>query len=415
MPLYSYKLRTLDGKLKTGTIEAAGLKDAANRLRENDVFIVDIYEIKKSHKTFFGFEINFFKKNSFLTTKKKVTLKEFALFCRQFATLISAGIPLISALNIIIMQLDDKSKLKTLLEKVSRDCESGNSLADSFAKYPDVFPKIFIHMIEAGELGGVLDEVLERLSLHFEKENKLNEKIKSALTYPVLVFSFSILSLLFLLTFIIPKIIEVIVDAGTELPLPTKIVIALSVFCQNYWYIILGMLTITYFFIKLITKKERYQIVFDRIFLKLPIFGELILKIITARFCRMLGTLLRGGVSLLQALDVVKKTSGNIVITKGIERSQQNMEAGEGLSKAMEQQKIFPIMVTKMMEVGEVTGNLDRMLDKAAEYYEQEVDIEVSKLSSTLEPILIVGLGIVIGFIILSVILPMVEMTGILL
>ena len=414
MPVYSYKSRTKNGQLLTGKIEALDLKDAVNKLREKDYFIIEINEIKNG-KSFWNFElsIDFRGLNNIL--RKKVTLKEFTLFCRQFATLISAGIPLISALNIIIMQLDNKSKLKSTLESVRRDCEAGNSLADSFAKHPEVFPRISIHMVEAGELGGVLDEVLERLSLHFERENELNEKIKSAVTYPVLVFSFSILSLFFLLTFIIPKIIEVIVDAGMELPLPTRVVIALSTFCQNYWYIILGVLIIAYFCIKMVTRKERCKIVLDKALLKLPIFGELVIKIIVARFCSTLGTLLRGGVPLVQALDVVKKASGNMIIAKGIAKAQQSVEMGEGLSRTLEQQGAFPIMVTRMMAVGEATGNLDLMLDKAAEYYEQEVDVTISKLSSILEPLLIVGLGIVIGFIILSVMLPIAGMTGILL
>ena len=266
-------------------------------------------------------------------------------------------------------------------------------------------------MVEVGELGGVLDEVLEQMAIHFEKEYELSEKIKSAMTYPVVVLSFSVLALIFLLVFVIPAIISVIMDMGMALPLPTRLVMAASILFQNYWYVILGGLASLILLFKYLKGTKKGWIIINKLVLQVPVLGQLTKKVILARFCRTFATLTKGGVPIIQALEVVKKATGNIVFGQAIEKVQDGVERGESLSQPLEQSQVFPIMITKMITVGEETGNLELLLEKAADFYEQEVNIMVSKLSSLLEPVLIIGLGSIVGFIILAVMLPVMGMS----
>ncbi|MCD5406624.1 MAG: type II secretion system F family protein [Desulfotomaculum sp.] len=316
-----------------------------------------------------------------------------------------------AALNIIMMQQTQKDILKAVLIDIVKKLEGGDTLAVSFANYPKIFPKLFIHMVEVGELGGVLDEVLEQMAIHFEKEYELSEKIKSAMTYPVVVLSFSVLALIFLLVFVIPAIISVIMDMGMALPLPTRLVMAASILFQNYWYVILGGLASLILLFKYLKGTKKGWIIINKLVLQVPVLGQLTKKVILARFCRTFATLTKGGVPIIQALEVVKKATGNIVFGQAIEKVQDGVERGESLSQPLEQSQVFPIMITKMITVGEETGNLELLLEKAADFYEQEVNIMVSKLSSLLEPVLIIGLGSIVGFIILAVMLPVMGMS----
>ncbi|RYD06838.1 hypothetical protein N752_02085, partial [Desulforamulus aquiferis] len=270
-----------------------------------------------------------------------------------------------------------------------------------------LFPEIFIYMVEAGELGGVLDEVLERLADHLEREHELYEKLKSALIYPLTVLVFSLITLTVMLTFILPRIIEVLLVMGISLPLPTKIVMAVSEFFSRFWYLSPLILVVPVLLLKQIKSNPGGRRILDSLILKTPIFGLVYTKIITARFCRTLGTLLKGGVTITQALQVVQKSTGNLVVADAVGVALERVQSGSELSAPLGECGVFPPLAARMMAVGEQTGCLDKMMEKVGLHYDKEVGILVGRLSSIMEPILIVFLGGIVGFIILAVMLPM--------
>ncbi|MEW6696442.1 MAG: type II secretion system F family protein [Bacillota bacterium] len=405
MPVFEYRGRSNDGRLVTGVIEAASPREAAGNVRLQGVFVTDVVEKKQkaeNRETFLSIGRLTRKRES----SKRVKLRELATFSRQLSTLINAGIPLISCIHIARNQTEVRA-LKDALKDITTSLEEGSTLADSFAKFPHIFPEIFIYMVEAGELGGVLDEVLERLAEHLEREHEVNEKVKSAMTYPLVVLGFSLLALSFLLTFVLPKIINVIQGMGIPLPLPTRIVMAVSSIFLTYWYLIPFIILIVFLLYKRVKTSSKGRETLDKLAIKAPIFGPIYTKIIIARFCRTLGTLLKGGVPIIQSLEVVKKSVGNTIITRAVTNAQESVRNGQELSKPIEACGIFPPMVIKMITVGEETGTLDTLLERVGVYYDKEVSIVVGRLSSIIEPVLIVFLGGIVGFIILSVMLPM--------
>ncbi|AEF95020.1 Type II secretion system F domain protein [Desulfotomaculum nigrificans CO-1-SRB] len=388
-------------------MEASSPSEVAGTLRLQGVYVTDILETKQKtvrEKKFFSVG----KLAKLNVGFKKVKLRELATFARQLSTLINSGIPLISCINITRSQTESKV-LKSALGDILSSLEDGNTLSNSFAKFPNIFPEIFIYMVEAGELGGVLDEVMERLADHLEREHDVNEKIKSALTYPLVVLIFSMLALSFLLTFVLPKIINVIQGMGVPLPLPTRIVMAVSGVFINFWFLIPFIIFLLFFGFKYIASKPKGQETLDIISIKAPIFGSIYQKIIVARFCRTLGTLLKGGVPIIQALEVVKKSVNNVIISRAVTKAQERVRNGQELSKPIEECGLFPPMVIKMIAVGEETGSLDILLERVGIFYDKEVGILVGRLSSVIEPLLIVLLGGIVGFIILAVMLPMIS------
>lgn len=405
MPVYEYKGRNSDGKLITGMMEAASPSEVAGYVRLQGVFVTDVVEKKQKAKRSLNF-LSISKVTKTKASSKKVKLRELATFSRQLSTLINAGIPLISCIHITRNQTEVKA-LKDALGDITTSLEEGNTLADSFAKFPHIFPEIFVYMVEAGELGGVLDEVLERLADHLEREHEVNEKIKSAMTYPLVVLGFSMLALSFLLTFVLPKIISVIEGMGVPLPLPTRVVMAVSSTFLNYWYLIPFIVLLVSLGYKRIKSSPKGRETLDKLAIKAPIFGPIYTKIIIARFCRTLGTLLKGGVPIIQSLEVVKKSVGNVIITRAVTSAQESVRNGQELSKPIEACGVFPPMVIKMITVGEETGALDTLLERVGIFYDKEVSIVVGRLSSIIEPVLIVFLGGIVGFIILSVMMPM--------
>lgn len=403
MPVYEYKGRSSDGKLVTGTMEAGSPSEVAGNVRQQGIFVTDIEETKQKKAKEYS---SVSKLTKFNNRSKKVKLRDLATFSRQLSTLINAGIPLINCMKITRNQTEIKA-LKNALGDITTSLEDGNTLAESFSKFPYIFPEIFIFMVEAGELGGVLDEVLERLADHLEREHEVNEKIKSAMTYPLVVLIFAMLALTFLLTFVLPNIIEVIKGMGIPLPLPTLIVMAVSGAFINYWYLVPLIIILLVLGFRRIKANPKGKEALDKIAIKAPIFGSVYTKIIIARFCRTLGTLLKGGVPIIQALEVVKKSVGNMIITKAVTNAQESVRNGQELSRPIEACGVFPPMVIEMITVGEETGALDTLLERVGVYYDKEVSIVVGRLSSVIEPVLIVFLGGIVGFIILAVMLPM--------
>ncbi|AEG61321.1 type II secretion system F family protein [Desulforamulus ruminis] len=406
MPFFEFKGRSPEGKAVSGMLEAASASDAVSGIRAQGVFVTDLSEARlekkpKNSPAFTG-------RLKITVGGKKVKLKELATFARQLSTLLNAGIPLIHCLNIVSSQTES-GVLKGALEQVMTGIEEGNTLADSFAGFPHIFPEVFVFMVRAGELGGVLDEVLERVAEQLEREHDLNEKIKSAMTYPAVVLIFALVALVFLMTFVLPRIIAVIADMGVPLPLPTRAVMVVSGLLTHYWYLLPGLFLCLLLGYKYFRSTPWGRERMDSALLKIPLFGPVYRKVIIARFCRTLGTLLEGGVPIIQALEVVKKSSGNIIVEKAFSKAQESVQDGRELSKPLEECRIFPPMVTRMIAVGEETGALDDLLERIGIYYDKEVSIVVGRLSSVIEPLLIVFLGCIVGFIILAVMLPMIS------
>lgn len=396
MPVYAYRARDATGRVVSGRIEAAGIKEAARMLQNQQLHPVRIGAVQAQVKLL----------PRLVSFRRGVSLRELALFCRQLSTLVSAGVPLVGAMRILELQVEGRV-LKEVVRGVTARLEQGHALAESFGAYPWVFPEIFISMVQAGEVGGVLDEVLESLAGHFEREHEVREKVKSALTYPTMVLGFAVVILTFVLIFVLPPIINTIQNLGVPLPLPTRVVMGVSHLVGHYWYLLPLFPLAAVFGFQRLRVSPRGREVWDRLILRMPIFGPVLKKIIIARFARTLGTLLRGGVPIIQALEVVKKTVGNRVVAAGIAGAQESVREGQGLAGPLEESGIFPPLVIRMVAVGEETGSLDALLNRIGAFYDQEVNITVGRLSSALEPVLIVFLGGIVGFIVLSVLLPM--------
>ena len=400
--LYKYRARDYTGKIVEGTIEADSSQLAMTQLRSQNLIVTKVEKTKAGAPSF---DFN----NIF--GGAKVTTKELAIFSRQFATMIDAGVPLLRSLNIIQEQAENKA-LKEALILSMKDLERGLTLSESFGNQPRIFPLMYVNMIEAGEVGGVLDEVLERMADHFEKEDDTREKIKSALTYPTVVFSMAILAVIFMLMFVLPSFISMYDGMDLELPTATKIVIGISDGLRAYWFVFLGLIILGVLGVKRILSTDKGRYTWDSYLLKIPILGPLQKKVTISRFSRTLGTLLRSGVPIITALEVVRKTSNNAVVAASIENAKNNVRDGRGLSEPLRDSTVFTQMSVHMMAVGEETGELDTMLEKVAFFYDREVDAAVSKLSSSLEPIIMVFIGVVIGGIVIAFMLPMVKIFG---
>ncbi len=390
MPLYRWKGKNLKGEEIKGEIEAPSKEEAESRLREQGILpskIVKIYEIHIP----------------FLTGK--VSLKDIVIFTRQFATMIEAGLPLTQGLDILSQQAENK-KLKSVVSGIKARVESGNSLAASIGEYKNIFSELYINMIKAGEASGNLDVMLKRLANLLEKNLSLKRKIRGALIYPIVVLVVATIVTSVLLVKVVPTFADMYSSMGKSLPLLTQIVINLSNFLkQNMGYII-GALILFIIFIKLIRKTERGRYILDDFMLKLPIFGELIKKSSIARFSRTLGTMLASGVPILDGLDNIAKTSSNAVIEKALYFVREQIGQGNTMGNSLKETKIFPPMVSQMVTIGEETGRIDFMLEKIADFYEEEVDQMVANLTTLIEPFVIVFLGVVIGGIIIAMYLP---------
>ncbi|MGI6678596.1 MAG: type II secretion system F family protein [Dehalobacterium sp.] len=340
-----------------------------------------------------------------------VKAKDLAMFCRQMSTLMNAGVPLVNCIRIIQDQTE-KGMLKDALQEAVAHLEEGNSLAQSLRPYPKVFPEIFVNMVETGELSGTIDEVMERLAINYEREHDIREKIKSSMTYPIVILIVAILGMSIMLIFIIPMLVGMLIENGAELPLVTRIVLGASDFMKNFWYLILLFLVGLYFGTKQAFKKKNIREAFDLFLLKMPIFGELIKILIVSRFSRTLGSMLRSGVPIVEALGTVQRTVGNMAVSREVDMAKESILKGKGIAEPLKYSTVFPSMVVNMIAVGEESGALDSMLEKVAVFYDREVDTRLDRLASLVEPLLIVGLGVVLGFMIIAMMLPILDITS---
>lgn len=405
MPVFVYEARDASGQRVKDTIEAANRKAATQRLQEQRLTIISLDEKAGGAS---GGDVR-----SFLDRFKKVNEQALTVFSRQFATMINAGLAMVRCLDILSEQTEDK-KLQATLDQVRKDVEGGQTLSSALARHPSVFSTLYISMVKAGEMGGVLDEVLERLAGFMEKDFSLKKKVKSALTYPVVILVMAMGIVFFLVTYILPTFVELFKGMNLKLPLPTKILIAITEGARNPLIVgpalillVVGLVGLGKYVNTPVGRKQ-----FDLLKLNIPVFGLLTKKVAISRFCRTLGTLLSSGVPIMQALEIVGKASGNEIIAMTVTKVRESIREGESIASPLGASGLFPPMVTQMVAVGEETGNLDAMLGKIADFYDTEVEYLLASLTSMLEPIMIVGMGGIVGFIVISVFLPLYQLIG---
>lgn len=399
MPVFVWKGIASNGEMQKGEIEAID-EQAARRLLRQQRISLSMIRVKPK---------DLLENIAFLTTK--VVPKDVVVFIRQLSTMIDAGLPLIQGLEVLANQQENKTFKKILLG-VKSDVEGGFTFADALRKHPNQFDRLFCNMIAAGEMGGMLDDVLKRLADYMEKAQRLKRKVKGALTYPIIVLAISALVLGVILIFVIPVFEQMFADFGSNLPLPTQMVVSLSDFVQSYFLVMIGAAVVAVFLLKKYHKTEKGRRVVDRLILKLPVFGPLLKKVAVAKLTRTLGTLLDSGVPILETLNVAAGTAGNKVVEEAIYSVRSSVSEGRTIAQPLGESGIFPTMVVQMISVGETTGALDQMLNKIADFYDEEVETAVDALTSMIEPFMIVFLGGTVGSIIVAMYLPIFKMAG---
>jgi type IV pilus assembly protein PilC len=393
---YAYKVRDRAGKVVSGSLEAENASAVATKLKGMGYAPISIDESKAGFKT--EIKIPGF-------SGKKVKLKDLAIMSRQFATMINSGLSLLRALNILSEQTDNP-ELARVLSEVRNDVETGNALSAAMAKHPRVFPPLMINMTKAGEVGGFLDSVLLQVAENYEAEVKLRGKVKAAMTYPVVVFILAMLMCVIMLVFIVPTFAKMFDSLGGELPAPTKVLIFMSKQLRLFMPVLVVGLIGFMFTWKKVKHTDRVRNFVDPLKLKTPVFGQLFQKIALSRFARNLGTMMKSGVPILQSLDIVADTTGNVVLGRAVRDVQESVRTGEALAKPLENHKVFPPMVVQMMAVGEDTGALDTMLMKISEFYDQQVEATTESLTALIEPLMIAFLGAVVGSMIVALYMP---------
>jgi type IV pilus assembly protein PilC len=394
---WSGKIQT--GEIKSGEITANSKEDVIAQLRSKNIIPTAISE-KQAKQLFGGLSLG----------AAKVKDKDIVVFTRQFSTMIDAGLPLVQALEILSTQVENKTLAK-VLEQVKLDVEGGATFADSLKKHPKTFTELYVNMVAAGETGGILDTILNRLANYIEKSMKLKKKVKGAMVYPAVVTSVAVLVIAIIMIFVVPTFSQMFSQLGGTLPAPTRIVLGMSHFIAGIGGLITGLSIVAIIvFIVQIRKTEKGKFITDKIMLKMPIFGVLLLKVAVAKFTRTLGTLISSGVPILDGLEITAKTSGNKPIEYSITRLRQEVSEGKTIAEPLMQEKIFPPMVNHMISVGEATGALDAMMSKIADFYDDEVDGAVNNLTAMMEPMLMVFLGGAVGFIVVAMYLPIFKM-----
>jgi len=399
MAVFQWEGKNRNNEIQKGEIDAANedvVKASLNRLR------IIPTKIKKKPK-------DLFENVAFL--QPKVAQKDVILFARQFSTMIDAGLPIIQCLDILYAQQENVT-FKKMLKDIKKTVEGGATLAEALKKYPKQFDDLFVNMIAAGEAGGILDTILRRLAAYMEKAAKLKSQVKGAMTYPVVTMIIAVIVVAVILVFVIPVFEEMFADFGGELPGPTKIVVAMSDFVKDRILYIIGGLVLFVFAYKKYSSTSKGKITIDATMLKLPVFGMLLRKVAVAKFTRTMGTMLASGVAILEALDIVAKTAGNKIVEKAIYNVRSGISEGRTMADPLSESGVFPAMVCQMISVGESTGALDAMLEKIADFYDEEVDQAVENMTSLIEPFMLVFLGTVIGGLVIAMYLPIFKMAG---
>jgi type IV pilus assembly protein PilC len=401
MAKFAYKALNKEGKEIFGVIESDSQALAVNDIRSMGLYPTQVRDAKKSDER--------------RARKEKGGISEFYIgglrqkqimvMTRQMATLIDAGLPLLRSLNVLIAQ-QKPCKLRDVLREVSADIQQGATFAESLGKHPKAFDRLYVNMVRAGEVGGMLEVVLNRLAVFMERRQALKRKVRGALIYPIAVIVIATGIVSFLLVKVVPVFAEVFSDFGGTLPAPTQFLMAAGDFMQYRWWMLLLIVNCTIMSIKILGKSKYVKSAMDRVVLKVPLIGDLVTKVAVARFARTLGTLITSGVPILQALKITKETIGNEVLQNAVQRVHDSIKEGETIAAPLDESKVFPAMVVNMIDVGEETGSLDAMLMKVADIYDAEVEAAVEAMLALMEPMIIIVLGGVIGFIVVSLYLP---------
>lgn len=400
MPSYSFKARDNSGRFLSGSMEASSREMAIERLQEMKYFIISVEEKSKG---LLSTEITIF---------QSIKIRDLAIFFRQFATMVKAGLSLISCLEILSKQTENKLLAKKI-DDIKKNVEGGSTLAEAFGNYPETFSKLYLNMIKAGEVGGVLDDVLTRMATLMEKEYELRQKVKSAMTYPLFIFGAAMIMAVFMLTFILPQFVGVFQSFGGELPFLTQILVSLTLAFNRYWYLFLAFFVILVVAYIGYSRTEQGHRNIDRIKLKLPIFGNLFLKTSINRFARTLGTLIQNGVPIIQSLKISAESIGNDILGEAVMEASDRIKEGQSISTPLEESKVFPPMVTQMILVGEESGSLETMLFNIANFYDQEVERAIEQLTSVIEPMMMIVVALVVGVMVIAMYLPIFSMVQI--
>jgi len=399
MPLYLWKGINQKGKKQKGEIEAKDIPSAQQLIKRQNLTSVTVKPKPK----------DIFENVAFL--QPKVKTKDLILFTRQFSTMIDAGLPLMQGLEILASQCENPT-FKKILTQIKNDVEGGSTFSDSLQKHPKVYDKLYCNLVAAGELGGILDTILQRLAAYIEKNAKLLAKVKGAMVYPTVVAVIAVVVVLVMLIFVIPVFSEMFESFGGELPGLTQMVMDMSTFLRRHWWKLgLGAGALGYVFARF-KKTERGEYLWDRFMLNVPVIGTLLRKVAVAKFTRTLGTMLSSGVPILDGLDVVAKTAGNRIVEAAINETRTSISEGKNIAEPMMESGVFPPMVCQMIAVGESTGALDAMLGKIADFYEEEVDQAVETLTSMIEPLMMVVLGGTVGTMLIAMYLPIFKIAG---
>ncbi|MCP4500923.1 MAG: type II secretion system F family protein [Deltaproteobacteria bacterium] len=398
MPIFTWTGKTRSGEARKGEMDAVSKEVVQQRLQAQNI---QVGKIRKKPQ-----EINIKMPGS-----SGVATRDIMLFTRQFSTMIDAGLPLVQCLDILHGQ-QDNPWFKKILGAVKADVESGKTFADALSKHPKVFDALFVNLVAAGETGGILDTIMTRLALQTEKSVKLAKQIKGALFYPAAVMGAAVGAISVLLLFVIPVFEKMFADFGGELPLPTQVVIDFSNWSVGHWYLFPLTPIVLAVAWKFIRENKKGRHMTDNFFLKMPIFGDMLQKTAVARFTRTMGTMLSSGVPILDSLDIVSRSSGNVVVGEGIQYTKKKVAEGRSLAEPLEETGIFPSMVCQMVSIGETTGAMDTMLNKVADFYEDEVDAAVSGLTSLLEPLIMVFLAVILGGFLIAMYLPIFTIAG---
>ncbi len=400
MPIFQYVVKDPSARKMTGRITAESESEVVAELRKRNVTIISIVPLRGAAR------------RSVRLVRKKVRQEDLVVFARQLATMVEAGIPILHALDALREQVTHPY-FQEILQTVRDDIQSGSSLSAAFSKHPAVFDPLFVNMVKVGETGGVLSTLLDRIAGYMEKTLRLKRKVKSALIYPAVVICMAIGITTLLLVKVVPTFAKIYESFDAELPLLTQVLISFSNLLKEWILVVIAVLVVLGFLLSRWYRTDRGRMIIDRTVLNIPIFGPLIRKVVIGRFSRTLGTLIQAGVPILESLDIVGRTSGNRVVEQVIDGVKTNVREGESISTPLIKSGIFPPMVTRMILIGERSGQLEKMLNKIAEFYDDQVDTAVAALTSIIEPLIIGFLGVVVGFIVVALFLPIITLTQI--
>ncbi|HEX7406204.1 MAG TPA: type II secretion system inner membrane protein GspF [Candidatus Binatia bacterium] len=406
MPVYAYKGLSQDGRAVSGIIDADTPKGARLKLRGSGIFPTDLTEEQRQKPRATAEARSGLSLARYL---ERISPQELALLTRQLSTLVGAGLPLVDCLSALIEQVES-ARIKRTLSHIREQVTEGTSLADALKAHPRIFTDLYVNMVRAGEASGALDLVLLRLADYTENYAALRDKVRSALTYPILMAIVGSSILFFLLSYVVPKVTKIFSENKAALPLMTTVLLAISGFLQEYWWLVVGAIIAVVLSIRVSTRTPAGRLRYDRYVLSIPYFGKLLKKVALARFARTLSTLLTSGITLMQALDIVKNVVNNTVLSKAIEEARSSIREGQSIAPPLKKSGLFPAMLIHMIAVGEKSGELEQMLSKAADAYDAEVSSAVTALTSILEPVMILIGGAVVLFIVLAILLPIFEL-----